>query len=190
MGWQALANHQGIPAWFQAIGSVAAIVAAIQIASRQANEAATSKRAAAADSMEIRVALLHQAMDNFGLLTGSLQAYEEGVAKASDSIEGQWTRGAYGRFLTTRMAIDSIEFRELVHPAEFYLFADMRIHLDEAARLGELAFLSPSKELYWSFRGTLRMMQGIADQLTKMAAWYRAGKEWKDFKWHRDPTEL
>lgn len=35
MGWQALANHQGLAAWVQAVGSIGAIVAAFNVANAQ-----------------------------------------------------------------------------------------------------------------------------------------------------------
>jgi hypothetical protein len=123
-GWRSLVGHQGLAAWVQAIGSVVAIAAAVQIASNQHREALALRSAETAEAVWLRRALIEQCVCALEQARASLVPSTDPVyLKVRDKTA--WT-DALRRLKEFSAALNGIEFRELRHPNELIMLTDAK----------------------------------------------------------------
>lgn len=114
MGWHALANHQGLAAWIQALGSIGAIVSAVLIASAQARSQQQDQREEAADKVAALVRLIEYFKDSIGdFLRERIYAPSvQGLPSASNLED------AHQEFHDAGKAIACIQLQDLRSEAE------------------------------------------------------------------------
>lgn len=168
-----------VAAWVQAIGSIGAILAAIQIAAGQHRRDLDLRLAQAADPIQMRSAICARAHE---AITDCIDSLVErlpmgGSLLVVDKAKAEKVEQALARFATAMKAVNGIQLATLARPIEIEALDEVQFALGKADGLLKL-LEGPGcgHKVVDDLRDLVRILSRRATQLADLAATIRHGE--------------